>query len=74
VPWVLRDTANVAWNLTLGNYEEDYPALHPGSAATTVGPLNTAVITAVPEPATLGLMLAGLAGVGTMVRRRHGKG
>ena len=74
VPWVLRDAANVAWNLTLGNYEEDYPALHPGSGVTVVGPLNTAVITAVPEPATLGLMLAGLAGVGTMVRRRHGKG
>jgi hypothetical protein len=29
-PWVLRDAANVAWNLTLGNYEEDYPALAPG--------------------------------------------
>jgi len=72
-PWVLRDSANAAWNLTLGNYEEDYPALHPGSAATTVGALNTAVITAVPEPATVGLMLAGLAGVGAMVRARRSK-
>jgi hypothetical protein len=69
---VLRDSSNVAWNLTLGNYEEDYPALHPGSGVTVVGPLNTAVITArcVPEPATVGLMLAGLAGIGTRVRAR----
>jgi hypothetical protein len=75
VPWVLRDGANVAWNLTLGNYEEDYPALHPGSGVTVVGALNTAVITAVaapvPEPATVGLMLAGLAGIGTLVRARR---
>ena len=70
-PWVLRDSSNVAWNLTLGNYDEDYPALHPGSAATTVGPLNTAVIIAVPEPATIGLMLAGLAGVTARAKRRR---
>jgi len=70
-PWVLRDISNVAWNLTIGNYEEDYPALHPGSGVTVVGPLNTAVITAVPEPATAGLMLAGLAGIGTLVRARR---
>jgi hypothetical protein len=73
-PWVLHDSANVAWNLTLGNYEEDYPALHPGSAATAVGALNSAVIAAVPEPTTLGLILAGLAGVGTMVRARRKTG
>jgi hypothetical protein len=72
-PWVLRDSANAAWNLTLGNYDEDYPALHPGSGVTVVGPLNTAVITAVPEPATVALMLAGLAGVGTMARARRRK-
>ena len=70
-PWVLRDSSGGVWNLTLGNYEEDYPALHPGSAATVVGPLNTAVIIAVPEPATVALMLAGLAGVGTLVRTRR---
>ena len=71
-PWVLRDASNVAWNLTLGNYEEDYPVAHTPGA--TVGPLNTAVIAAVPEPATVGLMLAGLAGIGTMVRGRRKSG
>jgi len=71
-PWVLRDASNVAWNLTLGNYEEDYPVAHTPGA--TVGPLNTAVIAAVPEPATVGLMLAGLAGIGTMVRGRRRSG
>jgi len=73
VPWVLRDNSNAAWNLTLGNYEEDYPALHPGSNATSVGPLNTAVIAAVPEPETVTLMLAGLAGLGAVVRAKRRK-
>jgi hypothetical protein len=72
-PWVLRDNSNAAWNLTIGNYEEDYPALHPGSNATEVGPLNTAVITAVPEPETVTLMLAGLAGLGAVVRAKRRK-
>jgi hypothetical protein len=68
-PRVLRDGSNVAWNLTLGNYEEDYPSAHiPGAM---VGARNTAVITAVPEPATVALMLAGLAGVGATVRARR---
>ncbi|HSC64121.1 MAG TPA: PEP-CTERM sorting domain-containing protein [Caldimonas sp.] len=70
-PWVLHDSSNVAWNLTLGNYIEDYPSLHPGSGATTVGALNTAAILAVPEPATIGLLLAGLAGVGARTRAQR---
>lgn len=70
-PWVLHDGSNVAWNLTLGNYEEDYPALHPGSNVTVVGPLNVASITAVPEPASVALTLAGLAGVGAAVRAKR---
>jgi len=68
-PWVLRDAANAVWSLTLGNYEEDYPTAHTPGA--TVGPLNTAVIAAVPEPAALGLMLAGLAGMGAVTRGRR---
>ena len=51
IPWVLHDPSNALWNLTLRNYEEDYPIAHaPGD---TVGPLNTAAINAaVPEPST----------------------
>lgn len=67
-PFVLRDSNNVAWNLTLGNYDQDYPTAH--SPGALVGPLNTAQIVAVPEPSTYGLMLAGLAGLGWRARRR----
>lgn len=73
-PWVLRDSSNVAWSLSLGNYEEDYPAAHTPGAA--VGPLNTAQLLAAsppvptPEPSTSALMLAGLAGLAYANRRR----
>ncbi|MBC7734643.1 MAG: PEP-CTERM sorting domain-containing protein [Bacteriovorax sp.] len=67
-PLVLRDSGNGAWNLTLGNFEADYPVAHrPGAE---VGPLNTAQIVAVPEPSTYGLMLTGLFGMGCLARRR----
>lgn len=69
--WQLHDASNAAFSLLLGNYSEDYPALHPNSGATVVGPLNTAVITAVPEPATITLIFAGLAGVVGMVEARR---
>jgi hypothetical protein len=69
-PWVLHDNGGVAWNLSLGNYDEDYPIAHtPGTA---VGPLNTAQIIAVPEPSTQGLMLAGVIGLAWALRRRVG--
>jgi hypothetical protein len=71
-PWVLRDAGDQAWNLTLANYEEDYPVAHTPGA--TVGPLNTAQITAVPAPASLALMAAGMlggwSGAARAVRRR----
>lgn len=67
-PWLLHDANNVAWNLTLGSFELDYPVAHtPGAGVTT---LNTAEILAVPEPATAGLMMAGLVALGIALRRR----
>ena len=77
IPWVLHDPTNALWNLTLGNYEEDYPALHPGSGSTAVGPLNIAAINAVnaavPEPSTWAMMILGFSGVGFMAYRRKAK-
>ena len=67
-PLVLHDAGNVAWNLTLGNFEVDYPVAHTPGAE--IGPLNTAQIVAVPEPSTYALMLAGLAGLAWVARRR----
>jgi len=58
-PLVLRDASNVAWNLTLANYVMDPPDQ----------PVNIAQITAVPEPASSLLILAGLGVVGLRARR-----
>ncbi|MBS0448762.1 MAG: PEP-CTERM sorting domain-containing protein [Proteobacteria bacterium] len=70
-PWVLHDGGGDTWSLTLGNYEEDYPVAHTPGAP--VGLLNTAQIVAVPEPATTGLMLAGLGGLAWLSRRRRAR-
>lgn len=62
-PLVLRDAGNVAWNLTLANYELDPPAQA----------LNMASIAAVvPEPSSYCLMLAGMGMLiwATRARRR----
>lgn len=68
-PWILHDASNVAWNLSWGNYQEDYPEAHTPRA--TVGPLNTAVITAVPEPASVSIVLSGLLALGATAGRRR---
>ncbi len=67
-PWVLHDGSNAAWNLTLGNYSEDYPIAH--SPGASIGPLNTAQIVAVPEASIYGSMFAGLVGLVVALRRR----
>lgn len=77
-PWVLHDSGNTAWNLLLGNFDEDYPVAH--SPGALIGPLNTAQLLAgvepplqVPEPPALALMLlalTGLAGAGCRQLRR----
>lgn len=70
-PWVLRDSGNAAWSLSLGNFEEDYPVAHTPGA--TVGPLNTAQIVAasveVPEPPTYAVVLIGLVSLFWTTRR-----
>ncbi len=60
-PLVLRDAGNAAWNLTLASYEQDYPDQG----------LNTAVLSAVPEPSTTALMLGGLLALGGLARRQQ---
>ncbi len=61
-PLVLRDGDGEAWHLRLATFEVDFPA-HP---------LNTAQISVVPEPATLGLWAAGLSAIALKLRRRRG--
>ncbi len=60
-PFVLHDSANQTWALTLGNYVEDYP----------VGPLNQAQLVATPEPGTLGVVGLALAAAFGFVRKRR---
>ena len=69
-PWTLRDGGGTAWNLTFANFEVDYPVAHKVGASVTPF-LDMAQINAVPEPATTGLMLAGLAGLGAVACRRR---
>jgi hypothetical protein len=69
---VLHDGAHTAFDLTLGNYDEDYPVIHDPTSRSIVGPLNQARLDAVPEPGTFalaGLALIALAGI---ARRRNG--
>jgi|GEM_PF-2062466 len=61
VPWVLHNGGQ-SFGLTLGNYDETY---FNGT------PLNTAQLTAVPEPGTLALGSAGLLALQGFIRRRR---
>ena len=69
-PIVLRDSSNNAYALTLGNFEQDYPALHDPTSSTSVGPLNEAALIATPEPATWALAVAGVALIASVARKR----
>jgi len=61
IPWVLHDPSDALWNLTLGNYEEDYPIAHTPGAS--IGPLNTAAINAVNAAVPGPIVGAGLPGL-----------
>src|SRR6185437_1351379 len=68
-PLVLH-SGGQTFNLTLGNFEEDYPEVHDPASGNILGPLNTAQLVAVPEPATYGLALLALAACGLIRRKR----
>lgn len=69
-PLVLRGPGNQVYSLTLGNFDEDYPVIHDVPFPTILGPLNSAELTEVPEPATFALAGLALAGVLFASRRR----
>ena len=71
-PFVLHDSTNQTWALTLGNYDQAYPGgLDAGSEGRIPGPLNQAQLVATPEPGTLGVVGAALAVVFGFARRRR---
>ncbi len=72
-PFVLHDSNNQTWTLTLGNYNEDYSENHDPTSPNSVGPLNQAQLVATPEPGTLGAVGAALAIAFGFARRRRGR-
>jgi hypothetical protein len=71
-PFVLHDSSNATWSLTLGNYEEVYPGgVDPVGPGDLTGPLNQVQLIATPEPATLGIMGVALTLVFGLARRRR---
>ena len=69
-PFVLHNSANQTWALTLGNYDEAYAAGPDAGSRDIDGPLNQAQLVATPEPGTLGIVGIALAAVFGCARRR----
>jgi len=69
-PLILHNANNQTFALTLGNFAESYPVARPGTADLT-GPLNSAQIVALPEPAAFTLLGLGLAGLVAFARPRR---
>lgn len=69
-PFVLHNSANDELLLTLGNYEEVYAGGHDAGNGDPLGPLNTAELVAVPEPATFGFAALALSALGLIRRKR----
>lgn len=70
-PFVLHNSANQTFSLTLGNYEEIYPGGADVGNPGIPGPLNQAQLVATPEPGTLGAVGVALAFALGFVRRRR---
>jgi hypothetical protein len=72
-PFVLHNSNNQTWLLTLGNYNEAYPGGEDSGSDSIPGPLNQAQLVATPEPGTLGIAGAAsifLFGLSRFRRRR----
>jgi hypothetical protein len=70
-PFVLHDSGQQTWALTLGNYDEVYPGGSDPLSGGIPGPLNRAQLVATPEPGTLGVIGAALTIVFSLARRRR---
>ena len=70
-PLVLHDSAGGVFDLTLGNYDEDYPVIHDPSSPNLLGPLNSAELVPTPEPGTCTLAGLSLASLMAFARRRR---
>ena len=70
-PFVLHNSTNQTWLLTLGNYEEIYPGGEDVGRPGIPGPLNQAQLIATPEPGTLGVVGAALVVAFGLTRRRR---